>query len=316
MYPAGSSAALGAMPYPSPIPPAHSGIFIPPPPGFGYLPSPAAMPPGSDALGPPPPLPLPLANEGAASFYAPPIPGRTDVPMARVHLHRRLPPLPPEPNVDPEWFNEQIVRETTHMVTAEKRQEIIAYHLADPKARIKWPPTFRSYARTFEVLRVPLDNQRDEVILYRVRLRAGAWRDGPRARPLSASPRRIPPRVTVDGAQMGARNRRSLPVPTREEVYDIIRACHDYDVNHGGIQATYKQVHNRYAMIPRRVVAIYCNACRHCGVTGSRDSEGRGPSGAPDFSSTPVRRPPPVHFPGLHAKRVFTVRSPSVVRAY
>ena len=53
-------------------------------------------------------------------------------------------------------------------------------------------------------------------------------------------------------------------MPTREEVYDVLRACHDYDVNHGGIQFTYKYVHARYAMIPRRFVGIYCTACRHC----------------------------------------------------
>jgi hypothetical protein len=52
-------------------------------------------------------------------------------------------------------------------------------------------------------------------------------------------------------------------------VYDVLRACHEYDLNHAGIQATYKHVHARYAMIPRRVVNIYCNACRHCrGVHG------------------------------------------------
>ena len=186
------------------------------------------------------------------------------------------------------------------MVTAEKRQEIIAYHLANPKARIKWPPAFRSYARTFEVLRVPLDDQRDEVVLYRVRPRAARADRRPRGAPAERVVRRA---WLGTVRQMGARNRRSLPVPTREEVYDIIRTCHDYDVNHGGIQATYKQVHNRYAMIPRRVVAIYCNACRHCGANGSRDSDGRGATGARDVSSTPVRRPPPERDPGQGAKR-------------
>ena len=64
--------------------------------------------------------------------------------------------------------------------------------------------------------------------------------------------------------QTGKRGKRALPVPTREEVYDVLRVCHEVEAGHSGIHATYKQVHGRYAMIPRRVVGIYCNACRHC----------------------------------------------------
>ena len=93
--------------------------------------------------------------------------------MGHMRLHRALPPPLDEPNVDREWFTEQLAKETTHIMTAERRQEIIAYHLADVKARLKWPASFRAYARAFQVVRVNTDDpQRTDMLLFRVR--AGA----------------------------------------------------------------------------------------------------------------------------------------------